>query len=109
MSTIWKFPLRLESEFEIELPEDHELIRADRQCGVVMLWAIVDPKSPPMRRKFFTIATGEPFSTEGKLYLNSIQFGDLVWHIFAETGHAFVTTERIARRLSKVSRQLGVN
>lgn len=85
MKTIWKFPLKLEAQYELEMPSHSELLHVGRQGGYYMLWALCDPARSLQRRKFFTFATGEPFEPQGKQYLATVHYGEYVWHIYTES------------------------
>ena len=47
---IWKFPFEIGAEYiEIEMPSGAEILHVFYQGKTTCLWAIVNPKNPPIR------------------------------------------------------------
>lgn len=81
--TIWKFVLQ--PKCEIEMPEGAELLTVQEQGDDICLWAVVEPNSPRVTRKFVGFGTGHPIP--GDLQLKFVgtallHGGALVFHIF---------------------------
>lgn len=89
---IWKYPVSAEASFYLELPEDSEILDVQVQgshgefssaLSDVVVWALVDPETPRVKRTFRVVATGEPFEADGLCYLGTFQPGRrLVFHLF---------------------------
>jgi hypothetical protein len=89
MKTVWKFPIVIEDTFELELPEDAEILHVDSQeQRYAYLWALVDPDVPKERRRFRLAGTGHPIDDSleitGLEHVGSFQLhgGRLVYHLF---------------------------
>lgn len=85
--TIWKFPIQVTSEFQLEMPRNSYIIHIDVQKSSPQLWAIVDPDSLKETRKFGLIETGVRFSDDlwdRSVYVGTFQLnsGDIVLHLF---------------------------
>lgn len=93
--TIWKFPLALTDEQEIEMPRASEILHvgvqqfrhSDAEVGEELyIWALVFPEAPAVKRKIYIFGTGQPFKTEGSTdYIGTAQMcgSTFVWHVFA--------------------------
>lgn len=85
--TIWKFPIQVTNEFQLEMPRNSYIIHIDVQRSSPQLWAIVDPDNPIEQRKFYLIGTGALFSNDlwdKSVYVGTFQLhsGDIVLHLF---------------------------
>lgn len=85
MKTIWKFPLLLEDEVSVMMPEGAIVLTAAAQRGSVFLWAVVDPKAPMRIRRFAVRGTGHPVGDDLVYHVGTVQLhdGDLVFSVFA--------------------------
>ena len=93
--TIWKFPLALTDEQEIEMPQASKILHVDVQrvrhsdtevVEQLFIWALVYPEAPKVRRKVYVFGTGNPYKTEGPVdHIGTVQMAGsaLVWHVFA--------------------------
>lgn len=100
---IFKYPLRQQGEFPLDLPEGCRILGARNQRNRPVLYAMVDPKAPLVRRKFRVVNTGEKFlddpvvlagknergepstyATNGMCYVDTFVLykGDYVGHLF---------------------------
>ena len=106
---VWKFPLKIADEVEIEIPRHARILHFDTQGHeeAPMVWALVDADEPKELRKFKMAATGEeaegvhPGSPHWRYdYMGTIFFGSgrqLVFHGFAEMS----PTERWPKKKGK--------
>ena len=88
MNTIWKFPVEITPEFEIEAPIVR-FLAVQVQGAIVQapyIWAEVDPNSKIVRKfKFYVRGTGHPMEdAANKPYFGTFQLhgGALVFHVF---------------------------
>jgi len=83
MNTIWKFPLTITDQNEIEMPKGAELLTVQMQHGEPQLWASVDPQAPKVSRRIMVHGTGHPVDLFN-VYLATFQTmgGYLVFHVF---------------------------
>jgi len=99
MKTIWKFPIPIEDEFILEMPERAKVLTVQTQenpalanLDVGCLWAIVNPEAPKLKYKFRVFGTGNPFPDDHALmeYIGTFQMqaGRLVWHLFRDHSYA---------------------
>ena len=92
--TVWKFPIEVADTVEIELPVGAEILHADEQQGVPMLWVLVDPlETMKQVRKLRFAGTGHHIYTKNGVqeldYVSTFLMagGALVWHIFEVVGN----------------------
>ncbi len=84
---IFKYTIRADDRFEIEMPKDAEILTVQTQYDQPQLWALVNPDAPREKRVFRLAGTGHPINfdmgSEYK-YINSFQLNDgaLVFHLF---------------------------
>lgn len=91
MKTIYKYPLVLNDEVEVYMPEGAEIlhVRVQGACEDVYVWALIDLKAPMSFRRFEVYGTGHPVKdiaehSGGRKYIGTVmlQGGSLVYHIF---------------------------
>ncbi|TNE75026.1 hypothetical protein EP331_00220 [bacterium] len=83
--TIWKFQLETTDYQEIEMPYQSKILCVQVQNGTPNIWALVDPKSPLVKRAFDIFGTGHPVDYNVKReYIGTYQLhgGSLVLHVF---------------------------
>jgi hypothetical protein len=61
------------------MPEDAQVVHAGQQCGIVTVWALVDPDAPKRSVTLRVVATGEPF--DGYYLGTALMPNGLVWHV----------------------------
>lgn len=87
--TIYKYPLRVEDEVTLRLPEPAQVLSVQVQHGQPCVWAIVDPTpgAPLVERRFRVIGTGHYLEWPTGTFLATIQMhgGALVFHVFDTT------------------------
>ena len=84
MRAVWKFPLALADEVELDIPRGAEMLDFQMQGRTLCIWALVDPEAPKELRTFRVAGTGHPLPDEGLRYIGTTQQlgGALVWHLF---------------------------
>lgn len=90
MKTIWKFPLHITDELDVEMPGGAELLFVAGQGQILSVWAKVDPESVPKTRHLYIRGTGQPlpewhengFNARAVTYVGSAQIDVFVWHVF---------------------------
>ena len=85
MKTIWKQMITLQHEQIIEIPEESQLISADVQMGMIVVWfKVPDTTAPKVPVKIFVIGTGEECSyAEHSNFVGTVQLPEeYVYHIF---------------------------
>ncbi|HZZ77118.1 MAG TPA: hypothetical protein VFE62_01285 [Gemmataceae bacterium] len=83
MRTIFKYPLLILDEQEVEMPMDAALLTVQIQGGQPFLWARVDTENSLEKRKVLIRGTGHPAEGAGR-YISTFQMkgGELVFHAF---------------------------
>lgn len=83
MERIYKYPIPIEDNITIELPEGARVLTVQIQKGKPYIWAKVDPNAPKIKRYFKLFGTGHQISNTNK-YIGTFQIyeGDLVFHLF---------------------------
>jgi hypothetical protein len=86
MKTIYKYPVPIDDDFELDLPVGARLLCVDTQRGVPNLWALVDmdPGLGSETRRFRLAGTGHPLDDRPLDYVGTFQLhrGSLVFHLF---------------------------
>jgi hypothetical protein len=80
---ILKYELEVADEQSIDTYQSFITLDVQLQHNKIVLWAMVDTKSPPMERKFSVYGTGQEVNPQDA-YIGTVQTeeGYLVWHIF---------------------------
>lgn len=69
----------------VEMPKDAKILSLQIQDGYICIWAMVDTDKPVERRRFTRYGTGHEIIASDVRFLKfieTIQDGPLVWHIF---------------------------
>lgn len=85
MTTIWKFQVRIEDAFTLEMPKGAKILSVQTQGNTPCLWAMVDPQAEKQKRYFSVFGTGFPFEIGDHLtFVGTFQIhgGSLVFHLF---------------------------
>lgn len=85
-SVIWKFAIAKEEYPVIVMPSGANLLHVGVQNGGWFVWAAVDPEAACVARSFQVVGTGERFEWQDGVqreYLNSVQEGSYIFHVFA--------------------------
>ena len=84
MITIYKYELRIEHTFKIEIPRGcFRPIHIGEQNGKIYMWAEVNTNSDKVERTFHCFGTGESIIITSE-YLGSVvrASGVFVWHFY---------------------------
>ncbi len=84
MEKIYKYVLEITDEQVITMPAPLKILSAQIQDDQLCLWALVTPNAPMENLPVAIVGTGHPFDYiwEKWEYLNTVQDGPLVWHVF---------------------------
>jgi hypothetical protein len=85
VKTIYKYPVVVDDEFSVDLPDGAQILSVDTQQGEPMMWAMVDPTAPKSKRAFRVIGTGHPIDDADHLsFVGTFQVrgGSLIFHLF---------------------------
>ncbi len=83
MTTIHKYPLAIDDNLIIEMPQPAEIIHvgldpAQRPC----VWAVVDPAEEMTSRTLYVVGTGHPMPAKAQTHIGSFVQGPFIWHVF---------------------------
>lgn len=82
MSEVWKFPLAIDDEQTVYMPEDADLLHVAEQAGTLCLWARVIPTGQRTVGRVIVIrGTGHPIWTQPHVGTVLASNG-FVWHVF---------------------------
>jgi hypothetical protein len=83
MQKIYKYPLLIMDEQEVEMPMGAGIMSVQMQNGQPCLWALVDTGNTSERRKILIRGTGHAASSLGR-YISTFQMKDgaMVFHAF---------------------------
>lgn len=86
MKTIWKFPLNVTDEDEIQMPIGAQVLTVECQQGAPYLWALVETTNAQESRVFSIFGTGHPIEKTELQYRGTFQLngGNLVFHVFEQ-------------------------
>ena len=85
MLKVFKYPISPADYFEIEMPENSQILRIDEQSDLPCLWALVNPSNPKKLYRFRMAGTGHPINENETLeFINTFFMaqGALVFHVF---------------------------
>lgn len=79
---VWKFEIT-DPETPVPMPYGAVVLSVGVQRGKVCLWAMVDPNSPSVVRRFVIVGTGHPVPGHGR-FIGTVllHHGDLVFHVW---------------------------
>lgn len=85
MKTIWKFALQIQrGPQRVDMPHGADVLTAQMQGDVLMLWALCEPEKLPIGRTFAVYGTGFRVPDACGKYVATVQDGGLVWHVFED-------------------------
>lgn len=85
---IWKFPIKIGSYCELQIPKDGQILTVQEQFNEPMVWALVNPESLKETRRLIVVGTGHeiPDLVQNviKKYIGTFQTdgGNYVFHVF---------------------------
>lgn len=86
MLKVFKYPIPINDDAVMELPEGARILHVDAQRGQPMLWALVNPDAPMEKRKFRFAGTGHQIIENPDSLIHQGTFklhgDDLIFHIF---------------------------
>ena len=85
MTTIYKFPLKLEALQQVDMPAESKILCVQMQYGVPCIWAVVEWGAiNQWSRTIRMIGTGNEAPGETDDYIGTVQLDDgaLVLHVF---------------------------
>lgn len=84
MKTIYKYPIDLDAEFSLLLPQGAQVLSIQQQRGDIFLWALVDKTAMKEERRFRTVGTGHSVPDGNLKHIATVQDSIFVWHFFEE-------------------------
>jgi hypothetical protein len=82
MKTIWKYALLGIERQKLRMPKEAQILSVQMQGKELCVWALVNPTNDGETRFFEIFGSGMPVPDAARLYLNTVQDGGFVWHIF---------------------------
>lgn len=84
MKTIYKYPIKIEEKQEIEIPFGAMILSVQLQNGNPYLWAKVETGNSNATRIIYVFGTSQPIEIKGGAirYIDTLQTGVYVWHVF---------------------------
>lgn len=84
MNTVYKYPIPIEDEFDLELPEGAKILKVELQGQHPNIWALVNSENTNQKRSFRFAGTGHSLPDKNLNYIGSIHphNGALVFHLF---------------------------
>lgn len=83
MKTIWKYELEITDEQYIDMPKNARVLSAGNQNGKLCLWAMVSTEAKLIPHRVAICGTGLPCYESSGNFIDSVQIGQFVWHVFA--------------------------
>ena len=87
MRTIYKYPITVQDDISIEMPQGAKVLTVQMQRGIPCVWAIVDPDNEPAAKYFRLAGTGHPITERVSRLLRHIgsfqmEGETLIFHLF---------------------------
>jgi len=82
MKTIYKYPIRITDEQELEIPIGYPIHVGIDPQGVPCIWYHVDTKSPTSKVKIYIVGTGNPIPENAHFHMGSFVQSPFVWHVY---------------------------
>lgn len=82
--SIWKYEITGDTTFNMPAGARVLAVQTQGSGEHVMLWALVEPDAPTVRRRFACFGTGHtlPADLDPSGYAGTFQVGPLVFHVF---------------------------
>lgn len=85
MKKIFKYPLKVEGEQKITMPEKAKILSFQFQDDTPCIWAMVDPTAKVEARTFYILGTGHEVPPLFFFnYIGTAQHNGFVWHLFSD-------------------------
>ena len=86
-AVIYKYPLKLFGETDLEMPSNAQFIHAECQGDIPMVWFKHNPSMCLYeKRTFLLLGTGQVFDSSDKKFLKTFMQGPFVWHLHEKAG-----------------------
>ena len=82
MKTIYKYELNITDRQRLSLFQHANFLDFQCQNNEIVFWMEVDPNDLIIERDFYIVGTGNPLPEEANYYLQTVQVGEYVWHIY---------------------------
>jgi len=82
MEKIYKYPLAVQELQLIEIPIGSRVLSAQAQGDVPTIWAMHSQEEDKVNVEVRMVATGEEFEVEDWRFIDTVQIGSFVWHVF---------------------------
>ena len=87
MKTIYKYPVKIEDEFNLQLPYGAKLLTVQRQIHETQIWFEVDTEAPLVDVNFILVGTGHEIRLNNyteAIYCGTFQLagGTLILHLY---------------------------
>lgn len=84
---IYKFPLGVTDEQDIEMPAGAKILSAQLQHDRICIWALCEKhEEVKQTRSIRVFGTGNSISLDDRMfkleYISTVQMGPFVWHVF---------------------------
>jgi len=83
--SIWKYPVSIEDEFEVQMPCGSQILSVQVQGDQPFFWASVEKDNDLRKRRFAVRGTGHPtddVATSAFIGTFQLHAGQLVFHLF---------------------------
>lgn len=85
MKIVYKYPLKVEDEQELNLPFGAVVLSANFQGEALCIWALVDMDEDFVKKQIIYIhGTGHPIIEENSRFINTVFIDSLVFHVFVK-------------------------
>ena len=84
MRTIFKYPVQIADQFDVEMPAGASVLSVQVQGDQPQMWVAVDTEARVVRRAFAVRGTGHPLQRDVGRFVGTFQMlgGALVFHLF---------------------------
>ena len=83
MITIYKYPLKLTEEQEVEMYDYAEVLSAHKQYQNICIWAKVNTDNWKSKRKFYIRGTGHELNLPSNVqFIGTVIMDTLVFHVW---------------------------
>jgi len=83
MKSIYKYPFDVESNFEITMSINSQILSVQVQNNIPCIWALGETGNAAVTRQFILFGTGHPIYNSDELkYIGTFQQDEFVWHLF---------------------------
>ena len=79
--TVYKYPLKLADEQDLEIQQGAQFLTVAEQQGELVLYARVISDAPKVKRRIRVAGTGHP-RVNGRYVGTAMMPSGLVWHVF---------------------------